>query len=262
MTEADTTRVRDLVDQAIRAAVPPDQAADRWSKLAPAAGLAGALAVVEAAQRQAYQYVLKLRGEGTSWEQAADLLGIGWSDDYVRRERAYELVLGPDPDGDRPRYNRNVYWHCGGPVGCGKYITDHGPYDGNPADTEAGHAHGCGRHANEVAAYHRASELREEQDRVADEAMERLKLEEDRFGVETAARARWVVSHGGQYQGWSTSETLAVALVLADDKQLAVQGWSREEATRRVFQGTRPPADGPASWLARVRAAATGEMTA
>ena len=87
-----------------------------------------------------------------------------------------------------------------------------------------------------------------------DEAMARVT---DTFGKETIKRARYVQSHGGRYPGWSTSETLAVALVLHDDERLEATGYStREEAMRRILQCMSTPSD-PAGWLATLRAAAT-----
>lgn len=255
-TPVDMGQVRSMVGRAVRAAALSEEPAD---------GLPAALAVVKIAQQQAYRFVIGLRGEGTSWREAADLLEIPWSDQYSRPERAYELVLGPDPDGPRSFRVRNVYWHCGGPGGCGKYITDRGPYNGHPVDNEDGHADGCRRHAAEGEAYEREREEREERDRVADAAMVTLV---DDFGQETVRRARWVLAHGGQYQGWSTSETLAVALALHDDGRLKEHGYSsREEAAERVFRGmsnplfrgvSNAPGDG-GRWLATVRAAATGQ---
>lgn len=259
--------VRSLVERAVRAATPPDQQVERrarpesdysWMEPTPAAGLHAALTVVKIAQQKAYKFVLGLRGEGTSWREVADLLEIPWSEEYSRLERAYELVLGPEPEGSSPFHTRSVYWTCGGPGGCDKFIADRGPYNGHPFDNEDGHADDCRRRAAEGDAYERESAMREERDRVADKAME--KLADDAFGTGTARRARWVLSHGGQYQGWSTSETLAVALVLHHDDRLKEQGYSsRDDAVDRVLRGMSNPPRVAGQWLATVRAAATGE---
>lgn len=259
-------QVERLVEQAIRAATPPDQIVERkispdsqlsWPEPAPAAGLTAALAVEEIARRQAYKFVLGLRAAGTSWREAADLLNIPWSGDYSRPERAYELVLGPE---DRTGYReRNLYWHCGGPLGCGEFITDRGPYNGRPSGCEDGHAEGCRRLAAEVDAFEREWDERERREKVAEEALARIDADDD-FAQATVSRARWVLTHGGQYQGWSTSETLAVALVLKDEAALASQGYStRARAVERVFGGMNEPSVGRRLWLATVRAAATGE---
>ena len=257
-------KVRDLVDRAVKAGVPAEQMVTRksrpeseygWQEPAPLAGLQAALQVAKLAQQQAYKFVLGLRGEGTSWREVADLLEVPWSDEYARPERAYELVLGPAPDGSGWR-ERCLYWRCAGVDGCGKYITDRGPYNGHPADNEDGHAEDCRRAARERATYLREQDEREARDLVADEALKGL--EGDRFAVETVQRARYVQSHGGRYRGWSTSEVLAVALVLRDDEMLEQVGHSRDSAVARVFDGMAERVQGRAGWVAAVRAAATG----
>lgn len=249
--------VRAIVSRAIRTATPLEEDGT------PGGGLTGALAVVRLAQEQVYRFVVGLRGEGISWREAADLLSIPWSDDYARPERAYELALGPEPDGGSRFHQRSIYWRCAGPDGCGAYITDHGPYNGHPVDNEDGHTAGCRRHTADSAAYEREAELRERRDRVSDEAMARLVSPGgvvDAFAQETVRRARWVIAHGGQYQGWSTSETIAVALALRHDDVLEKRGFStRDTAADRVFRSMSLPPRDSAAWLATVRAAATGE---
>lgn len=256
-----------LVEKAILAVIPADQLVERklrpestisWKEPTPAAGLTAALAVVKAAQQQAYKFVLGLRGEGTSWREVADLLEVPWTEGQSRTELAYDLVLGPASDSISPFATRNLYWHCRGPLGCGKYITDRGPYNGHPDDNEDGHDADCRRHAAEGEAYILERERQEERDRIADKAMDSVT---DPFGQETVGRARRVLARGGQYGGWSTSEATAVALVLNDDEQLTVQGYrTRAAAIDRVLQGMlRKPADAEL-WLATIRAAATGEI--
>ena len=260
-TEVDMTTVRQLVDRAVKAAVPPSQMTTRkirpesdygFPEPRPLAGLQAALTVARLAQSQAYGFAKGLRGEGSSWDEIAELLEIEWSEGYVQREQAFELVAGP---ASSYSYDRYVFFTCGGPQGCGESISDRGPYNGYPSDNETGHAEGCRRLAAEVEAYRRKQDEQEHRADVMDEAMARVT---DPFGQETVKRARYVQSHGGRYLGWSTSETLAVALVLHDDEQLAAVGYSsRDEALRRILQGMSAPSD-PAGWLATVRAAATG----
>jgi hypothetical protein len=251
------TELKTVIDRAIRSAVPPHEQVERrsrpeseysWMEPTPMAGLRAALTVVEIAQQEAYKYVRGLRGEGTPWREIADLLSIPWSDEYSRTERAYELALGPDPEGSSPFHQRNVYWHCRGPLGCGKYISDRGPYNGHPRDNEDGHADDCRRQVAEGEAYELECERQEERDRVADKAMEQLAG--DAFGLETVRRARWVLAHGGQYQGWSTSETVAVGLVLGYKDRLQPYS-TQKDAMERVGCSR--------AWLKLVRAAATGE---
>lgn len=256
---ADLSEVRGLVDRAVRAAVPPDQMVERkirpeseygWPEPAPLAGLQAALTVVRLAQEQAYRHALALRGEGCSWAAVADLLEIPWSEEYSRVERAYELVA------TKGYRDLLAVWTCGGPEGCGQRINDRGPCNGSPADAEDGHAEGCPRFATEADAYIRECDERDERARVMDEAMAEVT---DSFGQETVKRARYVQSHGGRYLGWSTSESLAVALVLQDTAQLQAEGYStRTAALDRVLSGLgRPPANTDA-WLRLLRAAATG----
>ncbi|MFI7510668.1 hypothetical protein ACIBSS_28005 [Micromonospora aurantiaca] len=258
----DMTAVRQLVDRAVKAAVPADQMTTRkirpesdygFPEPQPLAGLQAALAVTRLAQNQAYTFAKGLRGEGASWDEIADLLEIEWSADYVQRERAFELVAGPVSSYG---YDRYVFFTCGGPRGCGQRVTDRGPFNGYPSDNEDGHAEGCRRLAAEVEAYQRAQDELEHHEQVMEEA---LPLVTDNFGKETVQRVRYVQSHGGRYRGWSTSETLAVALVLRDDEQLAAVGYaSHQEALRRIMSGMSTPPRDPAEWLATVRAAATG----
>lgn len=258
----DMAAVRQLVDRAVKAAVPADQMTTRkirpesdygFPEPRPLAGLQAALSVAHLAQHQAYTFAKGLRGEGSSWDDIADLLEIEWSEDYTRRERAFELVAGP---ASRNGYDRYVFWTCGGPRGCGERISDRGPYNGYPSDNEDGHAEGCRRLAAEVEAHHQQQDEWERRSEVMDEA---FPLVTDTFGKETVQRVQYVQSHGGRYRGWSTSETLAVALVLRDDEQLAAVGYaSHQEALRRIMSGMSMPPRDPAGWLATVRAAATG----
>ena len=256
--DVDLGQVRSIVDRAVKAAVPAGQMGERkirpesdygWPEPRPLAGLQAALTVARIAQDQAYNFAKALRGEGTSWAAIADLLEIPWSKEYARTERAYELVAGATPG---TFSDARVYWTCGGPRGCGQYVTDNGPYNGCPVDNEDGHADGCRRLAAENEAYKRERLEREERDRVMDEAMAKVT---DSFGQETVKRARYVQTHGGRYLGWSTSESLAVALVLRDTEELKAQGYPTQKAALdRVFSG----AGRPDSWLRLLRAAATG----
>lgn len=258
----DAATITRLVEQAVRAAVPPADiverpvwpgAASSWPQPTPMAGFRAAQQVARLAEAQVHKYAKELRGEGVSWRELADLMDIPWSDDWSRPERAFELVAGPD-DGSAWSSGPSVYWHCGGPAGCGKHIVDRGPYNGHPRDDEDGHDDGCRRLAAEIDAHAKAWEERDRLNAVMDEAY--AQLPEHSFARGTADRARWVQAHGGQYRPWSTTETLAVALVLDDKERL--KGWSRARAIERVGRGMGPD---PEAWLALVRAAATGERT-
>lgn len=259
----DLGQVRSLVSRAVTAAVPPADVVERkirpestfgYPEPRPLAGLRAALLVARLAHDQAYRFVTTLRGEGTSWAAVVELLEIPWSSEYVQAERAYELVAGSY--GSSYGGDLRLYWTCGGPGGCGQRITDYGPYNGIPDDCERGHADGCLRLAAEKEAWDREMADREERARIMDEAMSQVT---DGFGRETVMRARYVQEHGGRWLGWSTSEALAVALVLGDDERLAAHGCStRARAVDRVLSALgRPPAD-PGAWLTLLRAAATG----
>lgn len=264
----DLAQVRGVVDRAVKAAVPADQMFERkirpesdygWPEPRPLAGLRAALVVARMAQDQAHQFARALRGEGSTWTEIADLLEVPWSEEYSRQERAFELVAGPAASSWS---SPNVYWTCAGNLGCGQYVTDRGPYNGWPSNNEDGHAEGCRRLEAENAAYERESAEREERSRVMDEAMEKVTemYGDHSFGAETVQRARYVRSHGGRYLGWSTGESLAVALVLRDADQLKAEGYStRAKALTRVVSGMGQPPPDPESWLRLLQAAATGE---
>jgi hypothetical protein len=263
MAEVDLGEVRGMVGRAVKAAVPAGEMVERkirpesdygWPEPRPLAGMRAALTVARMAQDQAYSFAKDLRADGYSWTAIADLLEIPWSDSYVRTERAYEMVAASA--GSSYSGSPRLYWRCGGLGGCSEYVTDHGPYDGRPSNNETGHADGCVRLADEDAAYDREMAEREERDRVMDKAFEKVT---DSFGRETVERARYVQSHGGRYLGWSTSESLAVAVVLRDAEQLKREGYSTQKAAlERIFSGMgRQPASRTA-WLRMVRLAATG----
>jgi hypothetical protein len=265
VAEPDTAdRVRQLVDQAVRTAVPAAEMVQRrirpdsdysWPEPTPLAGVQAAQQVRRMAEQHMYRYVAGLRGEGRGWRWIADLLEIPWSDEYSRVERAFELTaaaVGHDSSWSGPR----IFWYCGGPLGCGKHIADRGPYNGYPSDDETGHADGCQRLAAEDEARAREND---EADRAAQVMDEAYALLSDGFDRATADRARYVTAHGGRYRGWSTSEALAVALVLGDDAELKRHGYSTPGAAiDRVFNGSanRPP--NMDVWIACVRAAAIG----
>lgn len=259
----DAATIKRLVDQAVRAAVAPDDIVERpafpgalstWPEPVPMAGFTAARQVVALAEQQVHKYALQLRGEGKSWRELADLMEIPWSDEYSRPERAFELVAGPD-DGSAWSRGPTVFWYCGGPLGCGAHVTDRGPYNGYPTDDVDGHAADCHRLETEINAYEREQHDRERRGAVMDEAYAKLAVN----SVEraTADRARYVQAHGGRYLGWSTSESLAVALVLNDTDALARHHHDRATAIQRVGVGWMGP--DPEAWLALIRAAATGE---
>jgi hypothetical protein len=262
----DTATIKRLVEQAVRAAVAPDDISERpifpgasstWAVPDPMAGFSAARIVARLAEQEVHKYAVQLRGEGKSWRELADLMDIGWSDEYSRPERAFELVAGPDNSESVWSRGPTVFWYCAGPRGCGQHVTDRGPYNGHPHDNEDGHADHCLRLIAEAEAYERESEERDRHGAAMDEAYG--KLPENSFARSTADRARYVEAHGGRYLGWSTSESLAVALVLNDLDALARNGYpKRADALQRVVGGMSNPPRDPESWLALIRTAATG----
>jgi hypothetical protein len=257
--------VRDLVDRAIRAAVAPGNLVEKplflgaqtiTARPTPLAGLQAALEVANLAQDRAHKFAVDLRGDGKSWLEVADLLEIPWSEEYRREERAYELVGGAGRVRRGAYAEPRVSWYCGGPLGCGEFVTDRGPYNGAPVDNEDGHADGCRRLVAETAAHDKW--LEEEEDRT--EIMYRSgPLVTDPFGKETVKRVQYVQQHGGRYLGWSTSETLAVALVLNDPAGLNREGYTTwTAAIERVFNSSPERIKEAPAWIRRVRAAATG----
>lgn len=266
-TEPDSNLVRTLIEKAVRAATPSDQLAERktrpespfsWTEPTSLGGFHAAMEVRRQAERMVAKYVLALRGDGLTWPEIADLLQIPWDDNGSRTERAYEFTLGPTESTSSTWSAPRLYWRCTRYDGCQAYITDHGTYNGgHPDEVEQGHTEDCFRHAAEVNRFRRAEREQELQDERADAAMA---LITDPFGQETVRRARWVLAHGGRYQGWSTSESLAVALVLRDDAAMKREGYStRKAAIERVFNGMGNPPEKPMTWLKLVRTAATGE---
>lgn len=260
MTEHDLTKAGQFVDSAIRAAVPAAGLVKRsvrpesmftWDEPTPQAGLRAALAVARIAESRAHRFAVALRGEGLSWVHIADLFKVPYSDDYSRRERVFEMVTDP-PSGAFDR--RRVFWKCGGPQGCGEHIADSGPYEPHPSDNESGHATSCGRAAAEIVKYERESAERDRRDQVRNEAFAKLT---DPFDRETVNRCWWTIRHGGEINGaLSTTQKLAVAVVLRDNDYLKAVSYTRAEAIRHAYNATP---DQVRRRLALLRAAATGE---
>ncbi len=252
----DLTQAGQFVDRAIHAAVAPDgmtRPGSMWSEPTPLAGLHAALAVAAIVQNRVDHYAVLLRGEGTPWTKIADLLRVPYSDDYVRKEHAFEMVA--DPAGGLFDYPR-VYWRCGGPLGCGEYIADQGPYESHPADNENGHADGCRRLAAEITAHRRDVEERERRAQVSQAAFDTITDPGDRATVE---RCWWSLRRGGEISGkWSHTERLAVALVLQNVEFLRKASYTRTEAIRQVYDATP---DQVRRRLSTLRAAATGQKS-
>jgi hypothetical protein len=102
------------------------------------------------AHQQMLRYATKARGEGVTWADLAESLGIkSEADAYGKSpaEAAFELVSGHD---DRSYRSPTVSWEC---ISCGARVTDRGPYNGHPDDDENGHTESCRRHRADLAAF-------------------------------------------------------------------------------------------------------------
>lgn len=90
--------------------------------------------------------------------------------------------------------------------------------------------------------------------------------EAERFTADITRRALWARDYndGRPEPAWSTGERLAVALVLADQATLDAEGYTRQEATRRLggdLAYCGYPGD-VGTWLQEVRAAVAGPPNA
>lgn len=112
-------------------------------------GITAARLVASGGTDVMYQYVRDARGAGLSWTALADPLGVP-AHTLDRAVAAFELVAGEPTDWFDPV---TVWWRCGS---CAAVVTDHGPYNGHPTDTETGHASDCARHQTEITAYEAA----------------------------------------------------------------------------------------------------------
>jgi hypothetical protein len=92
----------------------------------------------------------RARGDGITWPQIGEALGLHQGPDaklgYDLGVAAFEHFTG-EPD---LWYRASFQFRC---ASCGEYITDRGPFESHPEDNEQGHAPGCGRLAADVAAW-------------------------------------------------------------------------------------------------------------
>ena len=92
----------------------------------------------------------RARGDGITWEQIGEALGLDRGPDAVSGYdlgiAAFELFTG-EPG---PGYPASFRFCC---ASCGEHITDHGPFDSHPEGNEGGHAAGCGRLAADITGW-------------------------------------------------------------------------------------------------------------
>lgn len=112
-------------------------------------GLRFALIVEAAATYHAREYVRLGRQEGLSWRQLGEIIapakGGGGEEDGLA-DAAFMWAVSSWP----PWADLWVVWDC---PACLATIRDHGPYEADPRNAEAGHDDGCARLADAVAAY-------------------------------------------------------------------------------------------------------------
>ena len=118
----------------------------------PLEGIRIALTRAGAARRAVDDYVKIAREEGRAWAQVGEALGLAETaaDHGVPlAEAAFEYVVPVREDSfrfDTPSFGR----HC---RSCGRFVSDRGRYESHPEDNEHGHAEGCARLAEAVAAH-------------------------------------------------------------------------------------------------------------
>lgn len=79
----------------------------------------------------------------------------------------------------------------------------------------------------------------------------------DDFAEDIAARARWATAHNGgkPKPAWSTGERLAVALVLDDVTTIEAEGFTVEQALRRLAGDIGGSTADAEAWIAEVQGA-------
>lgn len=111
-------------------------------------GLRFALMLRDAATSQAREFARSARAEGLSWRQLGEIFAPALGEDVDVAVRAFEWAAGAEAA--QPFADLAVTWTC---PACHERIRDHGPYDADPRNNEAGHGDGCVRLAEAVAAY-------------------------------------------------------------------------------------------------------------
>ncbi len=150
LAEAEGVRIRERPDGpgasgTRRYAEPP--ADDRAAQVPPETA---AQVPPETAARVRREYAERARGDGITWQQIGEALGLdrgpGGEAGYDLGVAAFEYFTGvPDP-----WYRASFRFRC---ASCGGYITDRGPFESHPLDNEHGHAEGCVRLAADIAGW-------------------------------------------------------------------------------------------------------------
>lgn len=119
-------------------------------------GIAVARRAAQFANSLAQKWAEGARGEGTSWEELADSLGVPSAPYFTTTSRGelawreYMKLRGYSDSRDLTL--AEAQWRC---TTCWEHVRDHGPgwHRGDPRRTESGHAGDCARHAAETAAW-------------------------------------------------------------------------------------------------------------
>jgi hypothetical protein len=118
----------------------------------PMAGMRAVRHLEHAARGLAREFVRQAREDGRTWHEIGATLDLSAS--AARRgislaEAAYDDAAGEPSSEHARRYGRTFAWTC---PACRATVSDRGPCSG-PADDEQGHADGCLRLADTIAAW-------------------------------------------------------------------------------------------------------------
>jgi hypothetical protein len=119
--------------------------------VAPEAGIRFAVVLAGTARHKLHSYIKQARQDGLTWQQIGHALRL----ERTAEERGASLAevafeYATDAGRAGPFDELSFGWTC---PSCQQVVSDHGPYNGHPADCEPGHAEGCQRLAAAVAAY-------------------------------------------------------------------------------------------------------------
>jgi len=120
----------------------------------PLAGARAARDLELAAKGTARDYIRQAREAGHGWQRIGQALGVSPNADADQTgmtvaEAAYTYAAGSPYTDTAARYGRSFLWTC---RSCDQAVSDRGLIAG-PADDELGHAGGCLRLAEAVAAW-------------------------------------------------------------------------------------------------------------
>jgi hypothetical protein len=112
----------------------------------PLAGLWAADYLGQRASREVATHARRAREAGHSWGEIGHALGVDPGERRRAGEAAFERFAGSPTSW--PVQGPSFVWRC---PGCGRLISDRGPYESHPDDNQPGHATDCSRLAAELA---------------------------------------------------------------------------------------------------------------